>query len=272
MLQVYFDESESQNPNDVFVLAGCVSTPERWPRFRDAWRERLHGIDYWHTTDWLRRDSPYDRLTDVDHATLALDLRGLVEDEDVLLCVMQVIPVDFYRRVFSRMLHQDAMRAYKTDAYFFCFLSCMGMLSDAQRDGRLPPGRIDSFFERRDRGHDRRLAREHDRVRQLKQFAPGQFGRALGGTKGDPQFVPCQAADLVAHGTMTFVRQKLFRPNEPVSIDLRAMNESGKLIGGQFADFEMWKQFIVNTRAHQAELDAMEPQAKASADGWISRA
>lgn len=268
MLQVFFDESESQAPNDVFTLVGCVSTCEKWIRFKDAWRERLgrHDIEYWHTTDWVRREPPYDSLADAEYAALPLDLRGFIEGEDVLLCVMQVVPLEFYRQEFSQTLHREAMRAYSMDPYFFCFLTCMKMLSDAQKDGRLPEGRIHTFFERRDKGHDRNLVRQQDRVRQLKEFAPGQFGPALGGTKRDPEWTPCQAADLVAHGVMSSVRQGLFGSKEPVSVDFRAMNESRKLIGGQFVDRDIFHRFIVGTRTLQAQLDAIDAWARENAD------
>jgi len=251
MAAVYFDESESHRPRDVFALAGCVSTTERWIAFKEMWAERLakDNVRYFHTTDWARRKPPFDQLTDQKHEALGRDLCKLIEGQSVLHCVMEVIPARFYREMFVPQLHDDALMAYK-DPYFFCFLSCLTHISVAQQNGILPNERVECFFERRDPKRDQRLMREYERVRG--EFFPGKFGIIASGTKEDPEMLPCQAADLIVYQSMKRVRAKYGRPDDLPSIDLYALSDKGKLSGGLFSQPQQWKKYLDQVKAHQA--------------------
>jgi Protein of unknown function (DUF3800) len=255
MTAVYFDESGSQKPHDVFVLAGCVSTAERWVQFKKAWRERLSrdGITYFHTSDWARHRPPYDRLTENNHKALGRDLCRLIEGDNVLQCVMEVIPAQFYRQVFIKELHQDALRAYQ-DPYFFCFLSCLKQISLARQKGKVPDERVQCFFERRDRDRDRHLMREYERVRH--EFFRGEFGVIASGAKRDPEAIPCQAADLIAYQSIKYMRAKLGRATDPPTIALYKLTDKGKLSGGSFSQPQVWKPFLEEAKAHQRQIEA----------------
>ncbi|MEW6691135.1 MAG: hypothetical protein AB1452_18825, partial [Pseudomonadota bacterium] len=42
MLKGYFDAS-GKGAKDIFILAGCISTAERWEAFADEWQTELDG-------------------------------------------------------------------------------------------------------------------------------------------------------------------------------------------------------------------------------------
>jgi hypothetical protein len=262
MLYAFFDESESRNPNDVLVLAGCVSTVERWIPFKRSWNEMLarYGITFWHTYDWRARLGPYGKLSDQEHAALGREVMALIEGENMLQAFVEVIPLEFYRKKFVPQLENDSLRTYR-DPYFFCFLSLLQQISLARRDGRLPDAPVRCLFEMRNYPkpgpgkQDRRVMTEYDRVRH--QFFPGEFGPIFPGTKVDSEFVPCQAADRVANEAMYEARRRLFRRKMPQRDALEGLFERGKLQGGSFSEGSTWKILLMETVAHQAGLDKL---------------
>jgi hypothetical protein len=257
MLHAFFDESESQNPNDVLVLAGCVSTVERWIEFNRSWSEVLarHGIDRWHSSDWRARRGAFGGLSDEEHRSIGEEVMGLIEGDNLLQAFIEVIPLRLYRKEFVPILERDSLRSYR-DPYFFCFLSLLKQISMARKDGLLPDEPVKCLFEMRNYPkpgpgvQDRRIMTEYERVRHT--FFPREFGPILPGTKVDPEFVPCQAADRVANEAMYEARRTLFRRNLPQRNALRALTERGKLHGGSFSQRETWRVLLASAAAHQA--------------------
>ncbi len=254
MLSAYFDESESQNPRDTYVVAACVSTADRWARFALKWSERLaeYDLPYFHTTEWAtrRRDTPYAELSVRKHRTLGRDLRQLIEGRGVAHCFIQVLPVQVYREKIVPQLHKDA-GVYR-DPYMFCLFSVLGQIEKAKGE-RFPDERVNSFFEERNKKDDRRLVEHYGRLRY--EFFPG-FGPAIVGRKAASELIPCQAADLVAYESMRAARKILgFAPRgKPRRAGLHALSDRGKLTGGSFVEPNKIEEFIEAVRAHDSRF------------------
>lgn len=246
-LGTFFDESESQDPRDVFVLAGCISTAERWGRFAKAWTARLKedGLPYWNTSKSRARKRPFQDLTPERRDVLVDDLVDLMVGGDFLCCALQGFPLEAYNWVFRHggeiPVHNEVLRLGHDDPYYFAFLSCLGFISRARKSGLLPDERCDGVFEQRDPKRDHRLQAEYERVRH--EHFPGEFGPLVPGAKTDPEAIPCQAADLIASEVMRNTRA-MIRGESPPPNPLQKLVDAKKLYGGNLLIVENFAQFV----------------------------
>ncbi len=114
MLQAYIDDSGSGGPPPVFVLAGYVSTAEKWEVFSAEWVAVLHStptIDYFkmHEAKWL--EGQFYRWTVKDRDTKVWELLTVLRRhaEVGLRCV---IPHEIYKRVISGKLARQVDNPY----------------------------------------------------------------------------------------------------------------------------------------------------------------
>jgi hypothetical protein len=57
VLQAYFDESKADG--DLFVIAGYISTTERWAAFADEWQELIdHQSTYYRKLEYFHMCQP----------------------------------------------------------------------------------------------------------------------------------------------------------------------------------------------------------------------
>lgn len=261
MLAAYFDESMSHNPSDIVLVAGCVSTGEKWLAFQRAWERELRplGITVFHATDWeqgVRGVGPLKRLKDLTERERNAKERKLrwILSEHVLLTVVQAVPDLLYRQIIVPRLQAEA-NIYD-DSYNFCLFACLKLIRDAKLAKVLPDQIVDCVFEGRSRRHDKRLGRHYDKSVVWPTFL-GHFGPKVVGAKEDPQMVPLQAADFMAfhlmRGARAYVRVHRRRAT-PTDEWMQKMVERKKIRGFDFIDPSDLRSYVNAVEAEEDRL------------------
>lgn len=203
MLVSAWDESEAQNPRDVYTVASCLSTCERWEAFRRAWQKALGPGVIFHATEWEHGKKygtgPFAHL----HALKPSEVRARERRLRWIIaehCLFAVASSGAGTPVVARWadvlaVHDDPY----IDQMFIC-LAVMHFTKDRTRPPVLPREPIRCMFERRGKSQDRRLYRQYERI--TEQWFKGGFGTSVIGKKEDPEMAPLQAADFLAHYTM----------------------------------------------------------------------
>jgi len=199
MLQGFIDDSGNDGKSPVFVLAGFLSSVEKWEVFSDDWdavlnpdqgfrvgplkmsevfRNRIRGSRYfgWQDDD---RDERLKRLIKVinSHA-----MHGIIS----------VIPYEPYNRLVKGKFNPPALDR----PYFLSFFGVMTHLFKLNRHLKIDD-KIEFIFDSQDSENKPLLAAEYDRFvsvspPEVKSMSAGyQFKR-------DEDFAPLQAADMLA--------------------------------------------------------------------------
>lgn len=110
-LQFFIDDSGKNDP-PVFVLAGFVSSTERWVEFSAAWASALAdapSIEHFKMVEANRRKGPFERLTFAQRDQKLLTLAEVIRDH-VEFGISIAIPHADYGRVFEKRM----MKSYDT--------------------------------------------------------------------------------------------------------------------------------------------------------------
>lgn len=115
MLQAFVDDSGSEPQSPVFILAGHISTPEKWAKFADEWRDALArspGAVYFKASEAMSLRGEFSQSKGWDDQT---------RDERVIeLC--EVIWRHATVAISAQMMHQDWADTFKRLAPVFAAL------------------------------------------------------------------------------------------------------------------------------------------------------
>lgn len=202
MVIAYLDESYD---NKVLIVAGWVAEASEWTRIEREWASVVNenSIDRYHAADCSNgfgefRDWPVKRRTGLVKRLIKILTSGSMYG------ACSGLKVDDYEAIVP-----DAARQIIGAPYHLCFQTCVGHI--AQRAEDLPIGeKIDFVLDRNQQfgGNatnlfsmmsDDRSWKHHGRLGTIA-FAPAK------------DFLPLQAADLLAYESFKLLRAKLFEP------------------------------------------------------------
>lgn len=200
MLQAFVDDSGNDGKSPVFVLAGYISSVEKWESFSDDWsgvlkpatgkhlevlkmadvyRNRLRGSRYYGWDD----DERDERLKSFIKVINKHSMHGIVS----------VIPYEPYLRLMKGKFKTLALDR----PYFLSFFGVMTQLFNVTQKLKLD-NRVDFIFDTQDSENIPLLMAEYDRFISM---APPEIKALSGGYpafKKDEDILPLQAADMLA--------------------------------------------------------------------------
>ena len=218
-LTSYLDESGTHAGSDTIVVAGFLSTPRRWELFELAWRQILnkHGIAFFHMTDFAASREQFEGW---DESKRRDCLGGLLEviNHHVIGSVGIVINMSDYHALVS----PEAAK-YAGGPYGFAASSCMMLFSRVmEATGVL--GKIAYVFESGAEGHGQ-VAEAFNNT--LSNPSNREYFHLLS-IKFEPKqdFVPLQAADILAYELYQHLPTHLGNSSRPTRYPLRALSQT----------------------------------------------
>lgn len=203
MLQAFIDDSGNDGKSPVFVLAGFVSTAEKWELFSDEWDATLNpkggfqmGILKMNEVYRNRvRGRRYYGLSDAERDARLKSLIQIV-NRHAMHGIVSVIPYGLYNR-FIRGNFALQSTTTLDRPYFLSFFGVMTRLFQIVDKLKLND-KIDFIFDTQDSENKSILMSEYERFISL---APGNIGALSAGYpsfKKDEDLLPLQAADMLA--------------------------------------------------------------------------
>lgn len=193
MLQAYIDGSRAGD-NSVFVMAGYISTRERWEKFSDDWEKALESPGQPRPT--LKRFKMKEMKRDPERCGWFYDIIA----SNVLGAVSCTIIVeDLVRAIDTAWWTPYIKQAEKLkNPYYFAFIAIMDLLRQHQHAMGLHEP-IDFVFD-----NDSEKAKCLDAWATYEQIVPAEKRKHFGSTpifRDDETTLPLQAADLIAYWT-----------------------------------------------------------------------
>jgi hypothetical protein len=148
MLKAFVDDSHSGHTGPVFVLAGYISTAEKWAAFTDRWQMLLDGppkLEYFKMKEAFRLEDQFRGWSAPDRDE-RLTAMALAINDYAMEGMISIIPSEPYDRLF-RGKFRDPMfdRPYFYSLYGI-MVATIQYLSERKIDGR-----VDFIF---DKGND----------------------------------------------------------------------------------------------------------------------
>jgi hypothetical protein len=194
MLQVYVDDSASDDGDQRLFLAGYINTADKWIRFSDAWQEELdHSprINYLKMSEannlggefrgWTAaaRDEKLRGLARVIRHFSPASIHSSISRADFKTIVSPVAPYGFNR------------------PYFYCFQAIIVPLVNSMLEYGLPKVPVDFIFDEQEgMGEEARFF-----YRIIRDGQPAAVRSMLSSDpifRDDKQVLPLQAADMLA--------------------------------------------------------------------------
>jgi hypothetical protein len=192
MLQAYVDDSgRGQSP--VFVLAGFISSPEKWALFSDEWAAVLAarpGIDYFKMREAHSFKGQFEGWNPGSRDAKISDLSRIIE-KYMMAGISLSITIEEYNDIFAPITHKAAR-----SPYFLAVFNMISMLARYQIDMKLHE-KVDFIFDRQD-GQSGPIM---DAWEWFKNNATDDTKDQLGSPpdfRDDKNTMPLQAADLYA--------------------------------------------------------------------------
>lgn len=182
-LQAFIDDSMASG--EVLVLAGYISTAEKWSTFSDEWRQRLE----------MRPRLARFKMNEVDLGS-ELQMERVrhfyrVIEDHVLAQVAIAVPC----RELNELVPRFDVQQFLVNPYFLAHKVIVNVTAQLQREAGLTDP-IDFVFDKRS---------EEPRLLQAFQYymgtLPPEFSEVTGAMpifRDDVEFLPLQAADLLA--------------------------------------------------------------------------
>ena len=202
-LEAYIDDS-GRGQGSVFVLAGLVSSAERWASFAEEWQAILDDpcedgrrkLAYFKCFEAMGLQKQFDGWTEEERDSCLLRLVPIVE-RAVIRRLHISIPMKHFNAIVKNRISRDL-----DNPYLLAFWSVMSrwwfMTEEEVRDLREP---IDFIFDEQ-QGRERREAERGYTLFRSK--TPLEYRPLIGKApifRDDKQFLPLQAADLLAWHT-----------------------------------------------------------------------
>jgi hypothetical protein len=193
IIQGYYDDSGSDAASPVYMLAGTVSSVERWKRFSDEWRDELSrepSIEYFKMSEAQPLKGQFEGWPAALRDQKVFVLSEIL-DKHMLLFIESYL----YRDQFDRLIKNKIPVGTFTDPYFLCFYHIVVAIAELHG----------SFFEcEAEFIFDQHGAIGTDAVgwwELAKTQIPPKFAKYLVNQpvfKDDKRVLPLQAADLYA--------------------------------------------------------------------------
>jgi hypothetical protein len=108
VLQAFIDESGTNPSDDVFVLAGFISTPEKWEELSSAWHGLMRDweIRYFHMADFESRHGQFSNWDEESRRVRLQSLLTLIQDYAVA-SVSVALPEANFREVYGDKANPD---------------------------------------------------------------------------------------------------------------------------------------------------------------------
>lgn len=194
-LQIFIDESYDES--GLFVMAGCISTPEAWAQFSEEWGKMLprwglldnHGKYHFH----FREMTTPERINNIS-----------VFFDTVYRYTIGFLSLKFNKNDLKRARARISVPgmgidwAYAEDPYFFAFRALMGMFQQnrGEMQDYFSDEEVDFIFDNHsDKGI---LISSWD---EYIHNVPAELKKYYGATprfEDDKEFLPLQGADLIA--------------------------------------------------------------------------
>lgn len=192
VLGAYFDASGNNPSDECLVLAGFVSTPERWAQFSVAWKALVNdewSLPYFRMSDFENRMGPYKNWSDKERHDRLNQLLELI-NQHVIASVATGVPMAEFRKYSTR---KDSESSYFLAA-ILCFIQTeMWHRPDAPDRNE----RIAFVFESGDRGWGE-VKRVYDQAYNNPEHRQKlRMMSLISGSK--EEFEPLQAADILAY-------------------------------------------------------------------------
>lgn len=218
MLQTAIDDSGWDGVSPVFVLAGYVSTKEKWKSFSDEWQAILDlkepsKLGHLKMNEAYRLNDPSSQFCGWSEAERDDRLKKLIKPitRHALHGLISVVPIEPYRRLFRGRFDPAALNR----PYFFTFFGVMARLINLARQLQLGD-EIEFIFDTLGGELQALLLDEFEKFISLRPptlqhltCSPPKFAR-------EQDFAPLQAADMLAwHARRYYFDQ--CRGKEPTS-------------------------------------------------------
>lgn len=192
-LQGYFDDSGSHKENEIYVLAGFISTIEKWEKFNKAWRSKLDegfGLRYFKMSEAMSLTGQFaSGWTSGLRDQLVLELSEIIK-EHVLVRVDSVV----FRKDYEEVVHKTHPSI--TDPYFVVFYQLVFAAHTYQLENKY--SKCELIFDEQG-NFDKRI---YKTWREGQELAPTEERKALMESsplfRDDKKNLPLQAADLYA--------------------------------------------------------------------------
>lgn len=200
MLQAYIDDSGWDGKSPVFVLAGYVSTPDRWQTFSDELQavlaqqepRSLPVFKMKNAIQLKNRKSPFYGWSEKERDERLIEFTKVIK-RNVMHGIVSVIPIEPYKRIMKGKFNPEALDR----PYFLSFFGVMTALIHLTKHLKLAD-RIDFIFDTQENESKIILRQEYER---FLSAAPPEL-RGLAGDfpkfEKDENALPLQAADMVA--------------------------------------------------------------------------
>jgi hypothetical protein len=210
MLKAFLDASGTTAEEDVIAVAGWAASEHEWDWWEQEWKKLLTELDIkkrWHHTDFLNRKNEYARWNDAKH----LLARG-----EVCRIMNKIRPfgigASLWRSDYDELWKMGKWNI-PCDPYDFCIDHCLEGL--IQRFHEVPKDEGIAIFVDQDNVHERtaqhithwheQYVRQNETARNQNREIKIRFGSNM-------QYVPLQAADILANETFRYMHRKVPNP------------------------------------------------------------
>jgi Protein of unknown function (DUF3800) len=231
MLQALVDESEG---DDIFVMAGYLSTAEQWALLFDEWEIETKSpkrIEYFKYSEW--RAPPggqFYRFSDDERDEKISNLHSII-CKHTMLAISVALKVSEFNKYWSQRHLPKRQRKVPVRFRSKYALAAFALMSTLSKEAPLlgMDGPIDFIFDNHVK-ESWKVQELHEAFREVNDM----LGRTIGDTpifRDDKAFPPLQAADMLAGRMLTAQKSSFgivapcFVPRQPLVIDPQTISQ-----------------------------------------------
>ena len=195
-LQAYTDDSGKLGDSPVCVLAGYISTAERWATFSNEWQAALHTppkICYFKSTEAMHRQKQFQGFCETQRDQKLRDLVEVVR-KYADAGIVSVIPTEPFKRLMAKWAEPYLRRPYFLLFHGIIAQFCLYAQEENQKD------EIDFYFDTQD-DEPAVIGDLQTSYRLFVEAAPPELKCFVGDPpmfRNEKKVLPLQAADLMA--------------------------------------------------------------------------
>lgn len=225
MLEAYFDESGKHTGSQAVVVAGFLSTDDRWRALEREWNGVLqpNGLEFFHMTDYENRQKVYAEWSPAKRRDVIKRLLGIMK-RDLLMGFEAVVLTSEYES-----LDADD-KAILGSPYVLCAEWCTHLVSEYLTKGN-SPDRVAYFFEGGAYGASELLLRNRSPKWR-------EWHRVLALSFLDKKQPQIQAADILAYEAckqaLRTVGIEKREPRKPAIVLVKGIAHDGDILHRDF--------------------------------------